>query len=130
MQNVLVKIEIYDSETDEETAYVLPGKYEVCPECMGKGTIVNPNIDRYHGITRKEFDNDSQFFEDYQSGIYDIECFQCKGLRVIEVIDETRLDSEQKKVFARYQDLKNDREQFDREWANEIRMQEYMGGAW
>lgn len=63
-------------------------KYTVCPLCEGKGSHVNPSIDAC-GLTAEDFHNDPQFFEDYRSGVYDIPCNLCSGLRVIpEAIGE------------------------------------------
>jgi hypothetical protein len=56
--------------------------YEVCPLCNGKGSHVNPSIDA-SGLTSEDFYNDPEFFEDYRSGVYNIPCNLCSGLRVI-----------------------------------------------
>jgi len=128
-----MKIEIQSLDEDDcecSETHELPSKFEVCGECRGKGTIVNPSIDRYHGITQEEFDNDPQFFEDYTSGVYNEQCPRCAGLRVIEVVDKSMLNPEQKKIFSKYREQEEDRAAFDREWAREIRMQECMGGGW
>ena len=57
-------------------------KFIVCPVCGGKGTTVNPNIDA-HGLTREDFDDDPDFAEDYNSGMYDQVCACCDGKRVV-----------------------------------------------
>lgn len=57
-------------------------KYRVCPTCEGTGTTVNPNVDA-HGLTAEDFYDDPDFAEDYRSGIYDIPCNACRGLRVV-----------------------------------------------
>jgi len=59
-------------------------EYTVCPTCDGRGTHVNPDIDR-HGLSHTDFDQDPDFREDYMRGVYDIECTTCKGQRVILV---------------------------------------------
>ena len=56
--------------------------YVVCPVCDGRGSYVNPNIDR-HGLTREDFDEDPDFAEDYMSGRFDIVCALCHGSNVI-----------------------------------------------
>jgi len=56
--------------------------WEVCEFCDGRGKYVNPNIDR-DGISGDEFAEDPEFFRDYTSGCYDIQCKQCKGRRVM-----------------------------------------------
>lgn len=77
----------------EETVE-LPGKYEVCGRCQGKGSHVNPNIDG-HGITAEEWwgpDWDDESREMYMSGGYDVSCYECHGKRVVLVVDEERCD--------------------------------------
>jgi len=75
---------IYD-EDGEEVA--VKAKWEVCSRCNGNGSIVNPNVDG-HGLTRDDFAEDPQFEEDYFAGVYDIDCPECNGLRVVAVVDE------------------------------------------
>jgi hypothetical protein len=119
-------IQVYgDDDSYEEHDF--PSKYSVCPECEGRGTRMNRNIDA-KGITCEEFANDPEFAENYWNGVYDVPCYDCKGLRVVECIDEGKLDLEQKEVFARYYEQKCMREDFRREWANEIRTQDGMMG--
>jgi len=55
-------------------------KYIVCPVCEGEGTTVNPAIDA-NGLDRDDYDPD--FFEDYQNGVYDVQCGACHGQRVV-----------------------------------------------
>ena len=61
-------------------------KFQLCPTCGGKGTHVNPSID-CGGITIEEFRRDPEFFEDYMNGTYDIQCTECHGERVIQVLE-------------------------------------------
>lgn len=68
-------------EDGGDVRYEQPFEWKICPICDGKGTHVDPNIDR-NGITQEEMDNDPQFFEDYRNGVYDIPCNECKGKRV------------------------------------------------
>jgi hypothetical protein len=56
--------------------------WEVCSVCRGNGQHVNPSIDA-HGITWEEFDEDPDFKEEYFSGLYNVTCYECKGLRVL-----------------------------------------------
>lgn len=90
-------------------------KYEVCDLCRGKGKVVNPNID-CQGITREDFDEDPDFEEDYLSGVYDIKCTQCKGERVVSVIDEIHCCKELKDLIESYE---NDQWQWAQESAYE-----------
>lgn len=89
----------------------LTAKYEVCPTCDGKGTHVNPAIDG-NGLTQEDFDEQGpNFREDYMSGVYDVSCYECKGLRVVLVPDTERNSKEDIEAWVGYQtDLYNDRE--------------------
>ena len=82
---------IWDNEDeDEDGPLEVTFRYEVCSLCEGKGSHVNPAIDA-HGITeseRAEWSPDE--WEGYRSGVYNIPCNRCKGLRVVPVIDEDR----------------------------------------
>jgi hypothetical protein len=61
--------------------------YVVCPTCEGRGSHVDPGVDR-HGLSREDFDADPDFREDYFSGAYDVPCGQCQGLRVVPDVNE------------------------------------------
>lgn len=76
-----------------ERKFELPVAKEVCPICEGEGKIVNRSIDG-NGISADEFYDDPDFAEDYMSGVYDVTCDECNGLRVVDVVDESRLDEE------------------------------------
>ena len=66
----------------------IPVELVVCTTCDGRGSYVNPNIDR-NGIDPEDFDLDPEFFEAYRGGSFDLPCAHCEGLRVIPVpIDE------------------------------------------
>lgn len=94
----------------------LPGKYEVCGRCNGKGTHVNPSIDG-NGITSDEWNGPDWSEEDkenYMSGFYDVSCFECHGKRVVLTVDEDRCDKALMKAYYEYlhdkaQDEYNDR---------------------
>jgi len=62
----------------------------VCDRCRGKGSHCNPAIDG-NGLTREDFDEDPDFEESYFRGDYDVACYDCKGLRVVPVVDEDAL---------------------------------------
>lgn len=78
------------------------GKYQICPVCDGEGKTVNPDIDS-NGLTREDFDEDPDFREDYMSGMYDITCKACKGLRVVtaEQIEALSEAAEDRRLAAR-----------------------------
>lgn len=92
-------------EGDDGEDVVIPARYEVCETCDGKGTHVNPGVDA-HGITQEEFDENPGFRESYMRGDYDVQCVECKGLRVSPVVDDSRATLEQMKmVEERMKDL-------------------------
>jgi len=103
---------------DEEGLEIeIPSKFAVCPRCEGKGFHVNPNIDG-HGLSREDFDEDPDFARDYLSGMYDVPCYECGGLRVVPVPDPERCSPEQLKAYEQH--LKEEAE-FDAAWRAEIR---------
>ncbi len=57
-------------------------KYQVCPACEGEGKYVNPSVDG-NGLTSDDFDEDPDLAENYFSGMYDVICKMCSGLRVV-----------------------------------------------
>jgi hypothetical protein len=69
--------------------HVLHLKWEVCGTCNGKGTHVNPSIDA-HGLTREDFDQDPDFEEEYFSGTYDVQCYECHGRTTSLTINRER----------------------------------------
>ena len=75
-----------------------PTKWEVCPICNGKGTHVNPSID-CGGLTYEDFQDDSDFLDDYMSGTYDQTCNKCNGRTTIKVVDWDRMSQEQKEEY-------------------------------
>lgn len=92
--------------------HVFPARYEVCRTCDGKGKHVNPSIDA-HGISRDEFDDDPGFEEDYFSGVYDVECYECHGRRVVPKIDDSNLNPRQLQVLKVIQNLRRDNQRMD-----------------
>jgi len=76
-----VKFTVICGHGDGRRDLLLPGKYEVCPRCEGKGKHTNPAIDG-DGLTQEDFDENPGFFEAYMSGLYDISCEECGGERV------------------------------------------------
>lgn len=77
----------------------LPGKYEVCMQCDGKGTQVSPAIDG-NGLSAEDFAQDPDFAERYFSGAYDIPCRECMGRRVTPVADVSRCSYAQKRLLV------------------------------
>jgi len=70
-------------DDDGEPIHIpIPVKMQVCPTCGGRGHYVNPNIDR-QGLSREDFDAEPGFYDDYRSGMFDIQCQHCLGANVI-----------------------------------------------
>jgi len=75
-------------------------RFEVCGTCDGRGEYVNPSIDS-HGIGREEMDElGEEFMDDYRSGMYNITCATCKGVRVVPVPTDPQVLAE----LREYQD--------------------------
>ena len=73
-------VPLHDLRKDGDIYVSVKCAYRVCPTCEGRGSHVNPSID-CDGLTAENFD-DSDFMEDYFNGVYDVACYECKGLRV------------------------------------------------
>ena len=86
---------------DEGMDRRLPATYEVCEACRGRGKRVNPAIDGFS--TMDECAQDEEFMEDYLSGVYDVICDECEGLRVVLVFDEARATPEQISAYEAHQ---------------------------
>ena len=84
-----IEITTYNS-SDDEIQTVVPSMVAVCERCNGEGRHTNPSIDG-NGITGSEMadlcHDDPDFSENYFGGMYDVSCSECKGLRVVRVID-------------------------------------------
>lgn len=107
-----------EAEDGTEERIELPAVFVVCDVCNGKGTHVNPNVDR-HGLSREDFDEDPDFRDAYFAGRYDVPCHQCGGRRVAPEIDEAHADKAQ---LARVHEKLNDAAAYAAECAAERRM--------
>lgn len=104
-----------------DTEFLFPGRFEVCPRCRGSRTHVNPAIDG-NGITASEMEElGDDFRDDYVAGVYDVQCQECDGDGLVLVLDEGRCTPEQ---LAMYDEL--ERERFE---SNAIEAQEMRMGA-
>jgi hypothetical protein len=76
-----------DDATDDDGECIVSVRCvnEVCPTCDGRGSHVNPSVD-CNGLSRDDFDSDPDFAYDYMRGTYDVQCYGCKGLRVVPQI--------------------------------------------
>lgn len=110
-------------EIDVEETVELPGKFDVCSRCEGKGTHMNPSIGN-HAITAEEWygpDWDDESREMYMNGGYDVTCYNCKGKRVELVVDESRCDKELYEAYCNDMDERAREEYADRRmrWAED-----------
>lgn len=80
-----------ENEEGEEIEHRLLCKWGLCDTCRGNGRCVNPNIDCC-GIT-DDFDRDPGFEQDYYNGLHDVTCPECKGKRVVPILDEHNNDA-------------------------------------
>lgn len=94
--NVTMKLHDRDCKLVEVD---LPGRYEVCPRCEGRGSIVNPSVDG-NGLDANAFAEDPDFKEAYFSGVYDIHCPECHGQKVVAVADIPRCTFSQKRLLV------------------------------
>jgi len=92
-----IKTMIYIGEDYKEVE--LASKKIVCPRCKGEGTHVNPLIDG-DGLTHEDM-SDIGFARSYLRGTYDVNCHECKGLRVLDVVDEELLSKDEKIGYER-----------------------------
>lgn len=83
-------------EDTDGTVIELPAKYEVCIRCRGEGRIPLPGM----AFTAEDFAEDPGFAEDYFGGLYDQTCPDCNGLRVVDVVDHDRADTD---AIAKYE---------------------------
>jgi hypothetical protein len=114
--SIVIEIEQEDGSY-LETA--LPSKFEVCGKCAGSGSHVNEAIDG-NGITSSEMDElGDDFREDYMAGVYDVQCTECKGLRVVPVVDADRCPAE---LLAKYHAHQEEEFRYQAECAAERRM--------
>ena len=76
---------------------------------------MNPNVDG-HGITAEEWNQDwtPEEREGYFTGVYDVVCRKCQGLRVVAEIAVDALDEEQKGIYARWREVQKELAECDR----------------
>ena len=113
------KIELTWSDEDgEEIVHEFPAKNEVCSRCEGYGTHLTPSIGN-HAYSMEEFNEsfDDEGREEYfkRGGIYDVTCEECKGNKVVPVVDEEQLTEEQKKLYEEYCEHEADMARMDEE---------------
>lgn len=92
-------IRFEDPSTGEEME--IPAKFEVCGNCQGRGTTVDPAIDG-NGLSGEEFAEDPDFAEDYFGGSYDVQCRECKGQNVTKHADWDKMSPQQREAYEEY----------------------------
>lgn len=96
MREDWASMEIILYPDDEERR--IPALEETCPDCDGKGSYVNPDIDR-HGLSADDFTEDPEFAEGYFRGVYNITCRLCGGKGKVLGPDEYRWSQEDRKAW-------------------------------
>lgn len=78
-----MKVEVYLADGSTEVL-TLATERVVCPRCHGNG--VHDAWD--NGMTGDEMaEQGPEFIEDYMSGVYDVQCTECKGRNVVDEVD-------------------------------------------
>lgn len=112
-----ISIKLFNDD-DSEEEHELPAKYVVCGRCDGHGSHLTPSIGE-HAYSAEEFNEsfDDEEAQEYctRGGIYDIQCVECKGNKVVSVVDETHLSEEQKKIYELFQKQEEERLKSERE---------------
>jgi hypothetical protein len=114
---VVFKFTLCDDDGNE-IEHELPSKFEVCGRCSGHGTHLNPSIGE-HAYSAEEFamefddEEAAEYFK--RGGMYDVTCEDCGGQRVTEVVDESALTDEQRKLFDEFLEREEQNARWDRE---------------
>lgn len=90
-----------DEEGDYEETVELPAIWEVCGRCHGEGKHDPESF--AGGFSSEDFAEDPDFAEEYFKGSYDVPCEECHGRTTVLMVDEARLNDEQKKHYEAYQ---------------------------
>lgn len=135
-----VEVSYYNEDTDETTEEEVnfPARHVVCARCDGHGTHLTPSIGKYAYSAEEFYESfpEEEDREEYfkRGGIYDVTCEQCKGKRVVKVIDDDRIkmsgDEELKKHYARYLENRRDEAEYEAECRAERRMEAMMLGEY
>jgi hypothetical protein len=119
MKKITIEIENEDGEPVE---HELPTIYEVCGRCRGEGKHTNPSIDG-HGISEEEWERDWSYEEreDYMNGVYDVQCYECNGLRVVAAVDEELLKMNDPKLYKAWREWQQEEWDYQQMVASERR---------
>lgn len=110
---------------DDGSERELPTKFEVCPQCEGKGKS-SAYLGAFSGRRLEEMRDDPEWCEDYFGGRFDRPCETCKGLRVVPVVDERLCDPadlkayiKQEREFAEMRQIERQERLFEGGWREE-----------
>lgn len=121
MNTIKVSWEIDEDDSDDENddlerEATFPARKVVCDDCQGEGYVLNPSM-RDHAYSSEDFDHefDEEMQEQYfkRGGIYDTVCSTCKGRNVIDIPDESRMNSDQRKLFDEYQNWLREKSKYE-----------------
>ncbi|MGH8327206.1 MAG: hypothetical protein ACRET2_10630, partial [Steroidobacteraceae bacterium] len=79
------------------------------------GSHTNPAVEG-NGLTAEDFAEDPDFHDDYMSGVYDVECHECGGARVIAVAAIEQFSPEQVALWEAHE---QDRRECGRDYDSE-----------
>jgi len=108
------------SDDGEEYSLALPTARVVCPGCDGEGSRTNPAFDG-NGLSM-ELRRDRDFMDGYMSGVYDVGCSECKGMRVVDEIDFRYFKETHPDAYANWVRMQEEEAYYQAERAAEIRM--------
>lgn len=90
------------AEAEARHQLELPARYDVCGRCEGKGTHWHEALS--NGITQEDRDRDwdDDSWEWLMNGGMDVQCSECKGLRVVPVPVDVVSSPEAQRALALY----------------------------
>jgi hypothetical protein len=110
-------------QSEDTTEYKLPKKWVVCPTCKGEGTCGNP---AFNGMTADEIhpDDRDEFYKNYFSGVYDVNCPKCDGRTTVQDYDISRLETKHREELEQQLSKMKMLEAEEQSWA---RAEQRMG---
>jgi hypothetical protein len=122
----MMEIEFTCCDDDgEEISHSLPAMYVVCDRCEGFGTHLHEAIAE-HAYSLEEFNEsfDEEEREEYfkRGGRYDVVCTECKGLRVVSVVNRDACTTpELVEILKKFDEIEEQRAEFAAIQASERR---------
>lgn len=115
-----IHVKYYDDDGCEVVAD-LAARYEVCGRCGGTGVHVDPSIDG-RGLSAEDFAEDPDFEQGYFSGVYDVQCSECRGQRVVLVPAHDLFTEEHRMHWEGHLSAQRERREVDLMYEAERRM--------